>query len=80
MAATNDSADFAKAFGEAVRRERERQGLSQEAFGFRAGLDRTYVSGVERCVRNTALRVIVQICEALGVGSSKLMRRAESKR
>ena len=36
------------AVGDALREERQRQGLSQEAFGFEAELDRTYVSGVER--------------------------------
>ena len=36
------------AFGAAVREFRVQLGLSQEALGFRCGLDRTYVSGIER--------------------------------
>jgi ribosome-binding protein aMBF1 (putative translation factor) len=39
-------------YREEVRTERERKDLSQEQLGFDAGLDRTYVSGIERGVRN----------------------------
>ena len=35
-----------------VRRLRTAQGLSQEELGHRAGLDRTYVSQIERAVKN----------------------------
>ena len=68
---------LAQAFGAALREQRERQGFSQEGFGFEADLDRTYVSGVERGVRNPTLRIIVKLCRALGVRPSTLLRRAE---
>ena len=68
---------IARAFGAALREQRERQGLSQEGFGFEAKIDRTYVSGVERGVRNPTLRIIVQLCRALEVRPSTLLRRAE---
>ena len=79
MASRDDSAaaELAAAFGQALRRERERQGLSQEEFGFEAEMDRTYVSGVERGVRNPTARVMVRFCRALGVRPSTIMRRAE---
>ena len=51
-------ARFLEAFGEAVRAERERKDLSQEELGFEAGLDRTYVSGIERGVRNPTVVTI----------------------
>lgn len=54
-------------FGEIVRAKREQAGLSQEQFGERADLDRTYVSGVERGVRNPTLQVINRIAKALDV-------------
>ena len=54
-------------FGEAVRRERRRRGLSQEDLGFKAGLDRTYISSVERGKRNVSLLSIHRIAKALGV-------------
>jgi transcriptional regulator with XRE-family HTH domain len=75
--ARDETAELARAFGAAVREQRERLGLSQEEFGFQAGLDRTYVSGVERGVRNPTLRIVLRVCRALDVRPSTLMRRAE---
>ena len=70
-------ARFLVAFGEAVRAERERKGLSQEALGFEAELDRTYVSGIERGVRNPTVVTIRRLAAALGVAPSRLMKSAE---
>jgi len=61
-----------RAFGARVRKLREASGLSQEDFGHRANLDRTYVSGVERGVRNPTLDVIHRLAEALDVEPAKL--------
>lgn len=61
-----------KAFGTAVRQFREISGLSQEGLAERADLDRTYVSGVERGVRNPTLRTIEKLANALGVPPAKL--------
>jgi transcriptional regulator with XRE-family HTH domain len=43
------------AFGRTVRRLRQSQGLSQERLAEMTGLDRTYISGVERRHRNVSL-------------------------
>jgi transcriptional regulator with XRE-family HTH domain len=51
--------------------------LSQEELGFRAGLDRTYVSGVERGVRNPTLKVVGRLAKALGTPASKLLAAAQ---
>lgn len=73
-----DEADeFLIAFGQAVRRAREARGMSQEDLGFEAELDRTYVSGIERGVRNPTVKSIFRFAKALGVPPSVLMRRAE---
>lgn len=48
-------------------------GLSQEAFADKCGLDRTYVSGIERGKRNLALRNISAIAIALETTISELM-------
>lgn len=53
-------------FGAAVRRHRELMRLSQEELADRAKMDRTYVSGVERGVRNPSLEVMQRIAGALG--------------
>jgi transcriptional regulator with XRE-family HTH domain len=42
------------------------QALSQEQLAARAGLDRTYVSGIERGKRNPSLKTADRIAEALG--------------
>ena len=60
-----------------MRAERERRGFSQEELGFEADLDRTYVSGIERGVRNPTVTSVRRIAKALGVASSRLMRAAE---
>jgi transcriptional regulator with XRE-family HTH domain len=48
-----------------VRKLRKKRNLSQEALGYRANLDRTYISGVERGVRNITLDSLEQIISAL---------------
>lgn len=59
--------DVRKKLGSKVQRLRHEQGLSQEELADRAGLHRTYVSGVERGVRNPTLTVIERLARALGV-------------
>lgn len=61
------SMDLSKHYGAAVRQHRLLVRLSQEELAARAGLDRTYVSGIERGRRNPSLRNIQNIAEALGV-------------
>ncbi|WP_324709903.1 helix-turn-helix domain-containing protein [Pseudomonas citronellolis] len=58
--------NLAAYFGQAVRRHRELLRLSQEELADRAGIDRTYISGVERGVRNPSLLVMQRIATALG--------------
>lgn len=55
------------ALGVRVRELREALKLSQEAFAHKAGLDRTYVSGVERGRRNPTLDVLYRLADALEV-------------
>ena len=61
-------------FGVRVRELRSAKGLSQEAFASQCGLDRTYISGIERGVRNVSLVNISLIAEALGISLSELMQ------
>ena len=58
--------DLAKSLGPAIRRHRELIRLSQEELAARAGLDRTYVSGVERGRRNPTVDVLQRLANALG--------------
>lgn len=61
------------AFGQSVRTQRLRVGLSQEDLAHAAGLDRSYVGGVERGARNVSLDNIYRIAQALGVDASSLV-------
>jgi transcriptional regulator with XRE-family HTH domain len=64
--------DIVATFGVRVREQRTALGLSQEAFAGRCGLDRTYISGIERGKRNVSLRNIGVIAKALGISVSEL--------
>jgi transcriptional regulator with XRE-family HTH domain len=48
--------------------------LSQEEFAARCGLDRTYISGIERGRRNPSLRNIRKIAIELSVSLSELFK------
>lgn len=61
-----------KKFGDNVRARREAQDLSQEQLAERADLDRTYISGVERGVRNLSLISVVRIAKALKTSAAEL--------
>jgi transcriptional regulator with XRE-family HTH domain len=50
-----------------VRRLRVQAGLSQEVFAVDAGIDRTYVSRVERGLENPTVAVLERIAKALRV-------------
>ena len=65
--------EILKAFGEHVRELRKRRGLSQERLAAEAGLDRTYVGGIERGERNVALVNIVKLAQALEVPPARLL-------
>lgn len=67
--------DIRKIVGRNVRRLREALELSQEELGFRAGIDRTYVSGVERGVRNPTVTVLAKLAAALGSEPERLLSR-----
>ena len=53
--------NIVKSFGEKVRLYRGKLGITQEELGFKSGLDRTYISGIERGTRNPPLIIKLQI-------------------
>ncbi|MBI0030248.1 transcriptional regulator [Gilliamella apicola] len=54
-------------FGQHVKKLRQQAGMSQETFADKCGLDRTYVSGIERGIRNPTLEVIEVIARGLEI-------------
>lgn len=62
-----------KIFGDQVRAFRTAAEWSQEELAHRAGVHWTYVSGIERGVRNPSLGVSWQLADALGVPLGQLL-------
>ncbi|MBA2650113.1 MAG: helix-turn-helix transcriptional regulator [Legionella sp.] len=58
--------------GNKIRELRKIKNLSQEAFADEAGLDRTYMGGVERGERNLATLNLIRIAAALDVEVGEL--------
>jgi transcriptional regulator with XRE-family HTH domain len=48
--------------------------ISQEELAFRAGIDRTYASQIERAVANPSLGIISALGNVLGQSSDQLLR------
>lgn len=65
--------DIKAVVGKNVKQHREAKGLSQEQLAFEADLHRTYVSGVERGIRNPTVLIVAKLADALGVEPSKLL-------
>ena len=64
------------ALGQAIRELRIRLELSQEALAFEAGIDRSYIGGIERCEHNLALVNLVKIAQSLNISASELLNKA----
>lgn len=60
--------------GERVRDARKRLGISQEELAFRAEIDRTYVSQIERGVGNPSMIVLLRLSSVLGTPLARLLR------
>lgn len=65
--------DIREQVGANLRRIRRESGFSQEALAFECGLHRTYVSGVERGIRNPTVVILDKIATALNVPASELV-------
>lgn len=64
-------------FGENVRQARLARGWSQERLAEAADLDRTYISGIERGVRNPTLTTVARLAGALGMAVPDLLSSAD---
>jgi transcriptional regulator with XRE-family HTH domain len=59
--------DVRKKLAENLRRIRLERGLSQEALALEADIDRAYMSGLERGVRNPTVMLLAKLANALKV-------------
>jgi transcriptional regulator with XRE-family HTH domain len=60
-------------FGERVRQERLKQGLSQESLAAKAGVHRTYIGMIERAEKNITLENIEKVANALKLNINDLL-------
>ena len=59
--------------GAKVRRLRKEQRLSQEELAERSGIHRTFVSQIERAVKNVTLVTLDKVAKGLGVALKELV-------
>lgn len=67
-----DEEELPRRFGEVVRELRRRQGLSQEHLAAAAGIDRAYMGGIERGLRNPSLTTIARVARGLNMPLHKV--------
>ena len=73
LVASIDKVDaYQAAFGRYIRHMRALRGSTQEEVAHRAGVHVTYLSGIERGLRNPSLKNIKAIAAALGVNTAEL--------
>jgi len=65
-------AQVCRVLGNNVKALRQAQGLSQEALALEAGVDRTYISQIERGVGNPSVLVLLKISVILRTDVSDL--------
>lgn len=71
----NKNSEILKKFGKKVREIRLEKGISSQMdLALKAGLDRTYIGGIERGERNVALKNIEKLAKALGVNIEELLK------
>ena len=63
-----------RSFGQSVAKHRRARKLSQELLAERADLDRTYLSDIERGVRNPGIKNVILIAKALGITAAELLK------
>lgn len=66
-------------FGGVLRELRIRSGKTQEAVALDAGLDRTYISMLERGLRQPTLETLLVLSGALGIAASEIVALVEER-
>ncbi len=57
-----------------VRKRREAREFTQETLAERAGLDPTYISGIERGLRNPGIKNVARLAKALSLTTAELCK------
>jgi len=65
-------------FGRNVARIRTEREFTQDKLAEKADLDRTFISGVERGLRNPGIKTVIRIAKALNVTVAELCKGVEA--
>ncbi|MDR2711226.1 MAG: helix-turn-helix domain-containing protein [Burkholderiales bacterium] len=77
--AQTKATDIGKIFGEVLQQHRSQRDISQEELAFQADVDRTFVSRLERGIRQPTITTLIHIGQALGVSAATLVQEAEKE-
>ncbi|MDQ0562679.1 transcriptional regulator with XRE-family HTH domain [Rhizobium mesoamericanum] len=66
--------EIRQTFARNLRRMRQAKGLSQEELAYKAEIDRTYVSSLERAVYSPTIEVVDKLAKALGTDAAELLK------
>ena len=67
-------------FARNLRKARQAKGLSQEALAHDAGIDRTYISALERGVYGATIDMVDKLAVVLNIEASELLQRPARSR
>ena len=71
--------DVVQLFGENVRRHRKLRGMTQEQLALEVGMERGYISDLERGQRNPSVKALGRLAAALGAKPDALLRRPQDE-
>jgi DNA-binding XRE family transcriptional regulator len=69
-----------RAFGKVMREARKKQGMSQMDLHVKSGLDRTFISDLERGIQCPSLITILRVAKALNIAASTMILRTVESR
>lgn len=73
------ASQVSKAFGRVLREQRTSVDMSQEALALSADVDRTFVSQMERGIRQPTLTTLFKLAGALDVSATTMITRTEKQ-
>lgn len=74
-----ETTDIGLIFGEVLRRHRTLKDISQEELAHQAGVDRTFISRLERGIRQPTITTLIGLGQALGISAGELAQEVEAE-
>jgi len=74
-----DRKSVQKAFGEALRQVRVGRGISQQELALESELDRTYISLLERGLRQPTITTLIGLSDALDIDPALLIKKTKAR-